>query len=726
MNFNTLLRPRFSALRAAPERPVPRGPSRHGVHEGDARGSSSPEPDEISDVPHPGGGAIISAAGYTFSAFFWIAALSLGALLGYFVTTQYAASPATAVPTIPRAATGEVNSTSTLASVPAAYTSRPLGPRDETVCPAKPLVSNAGQNLPACQTVRRIFDELLEQVLLPFWLGPDGLGVDCESGGFANLGLQPGTIGAGEAWKLRERWLARTPEPRTRLRACIARAATRVPKTPPAASRGARTETETHIRRVFAMARRSPWRRTRWRSSATRCVTTCSAVTSPPSRGRRRGHDVVRAHEVDKHLEGIAAVLMAAAEISMAAEAGGDEAKEAAETADDAFATMQREHGDALPGGGFWPEATERDWSLPDTKHPPRTARRAPRRARGVDDVRRFARRARARGQASWLPSRTRSPMTSKAAKKTLGDDVEVGSTGDEGTTRSPPSGRSSGRSKRSDSGTSRRRTRKRQAFRIVPGGSRVLRSRWNPSPASLHVRGPDDVDPVTGVGAFDVRFGRVLELTWTLLEASRAVERAAFATRGAGGSVADRSSSDALPRPSCARRLAWTFGLHDGGASSPAWAGCGAESETSTEKTWTITRPGHDRERGEWWAELEATTSALHDWELTGSREARNRFVKELGVVWGYFVDWKSEPQAGTLARKFASAGMRASSRTSRGEGGTAGEPRHQEERRKDPFRAVRAVLELQDVLEQGWTARASMDEMRVRRDACVSVSNV
>ena len=52
----------------------------------------------------------------------------------------------------------------------------------------------------------------------------------------------------------------------------------------------------------------------------------------------------------DKHLEGIAAVLMAAAEISMAAEAGSDEAKEAAETADDAFATMQRRHRDALPG----------------------------------------------------------------------------------------------------------------------------------------------------------------------------------------------------------------------------------------------------------------------------------------------------------------------------------------------------------------------------------------
>ena len=212
-SFNTLLRPEFSALRAAPERPS------RAVHRDMASTRATPEglpllnPTKSPTSRTRGGGAIISAAGYTFSAFFWIAALSLGVLLGYFVTTQYAASPATAVPTIPRAATGEVNGTSTLASVPAAYTSRPLGPRDETVCPAKPLVSNAGQNLPACQTVRRIFDELLEQVLLPFWLGPDGLGVDCESGGFANLGLQPGTIGAGEAWKLRERWLA--PHART-------------------------------------------------------------------------------------------------------------------------------------------------------------------------------------------------------------------------------------------------------------------------------------------------------------------------------------------------------------------------------------------------------------------------------------------------------------------------------------------------------------------------------
>ena len=219
-SFNTLLRPEFSALRAAPERPS------RAVHRDMASTRATPEglpllnPTKSPTSRTRGGGAIISAAGYTFSAFFWIAALSLGVLLGYFVTTQYAASPATAVPTIPRAATGEVNGTSTLASVPAAYTSRPLGPRDETVCPAKPLVSNAGQNLPACQTVRRIFDELLEQVLLPFWLGPDGLGVDCESGGFANLGLQPGTIGAGEAWKLRERWLA--PHARTGVRVCAA------------------------------------------------------------------------------------------------------------------------------------------------------------------------------------------------------------------------------------------------------------------------------------------------------------------------------------------------------------------------------------------------------------------------------------------------------------------------------------------------------------------------
>ena len=42
------------------------------------------------------------------------------------------------------------------------------------------------------------------------------------------------------------------------------------------------------------------------------------------------------------------------------------------------------------------------------------------------------------------------------------------------------------------------------------------------------------------------------------------------------------------------------------------------------------------------------------------GKPRGEESVVKELGVVWEYFVDWKSEPQAGTLARKFASAGMR------------------------------------------------------------------
>ena len=714
-SFNTLLRPEFSALRAAPERPS------RAVHRDMASTRATPEglpllnPTKSPTSRTRGGGAIISAAGYTFSAFFWIAALSLGVLLGYFVTTQYAASPATAVPTIPRAATGEVNGTSTLASVPAAYTSRPLGPRDETVCPAKPLVSNAGQNLPACQTVRRIFDELLEQVLLPFWLGPDGLGVDCESGGFANLGLQPGTIGAGEAWKLRERWLA--PHART-------------------AYAFARLHRAGRHARAKDAAGSLPWRADRNGNAHPTCLrdgTPLSVAThamafvrdalrddalggyfTAVAEGGVEGMTLFAPTRDDKHLEGIAAVLMAAAEISMAAEAGSDEAKEAAETADDAFATMQRRHRDALPGGGFWPEVTERDWSLPDTKHPPRTLSAH---LAALEALTTYVDSLVARGAEPGVVAAVANALADDVetlAKKTLGDDVEVGSNGgrrdDEIATLGTLFGTLEALGLGDESGDE---NGKGERSASDPVAREFYDREWNPSPASLHVRGPDDVDPVTGVGAFDVRFGRVLELTWTLLEASRAVERAAFATRGAGGSVADvRPPTLSASKLRAANDYAWTFGLRDGGVVAGVgglWSGV---RDFDGKNVDDYTHQEHDRERGEWWAELEATTSALHDWELTGSREARNRFVKELGVVWGYFVDWKSEPQAGTLARKFASAGMR-SVITDEQREAKAEQPESLDTKRsvrKDPFRAVRAVLELQDVLERG-VDRARVD---------------
>ena len=81
------------------------------------------------------------------------------------------------------------------------------GPQTEAICARPPLLSNAGLVLPKCVAANDLLDELLEQVVLPFWLGPDGLGVDCDAGGFANLGLTPDTRGAGESWRLGERFL---------------------------------------------------------------------------------------------------------------------------------------------------------------------------------------------------------------------------------------------------------------------------------------------------------------------------------------------------------------------------------------------------------------------------------------------------------------------------------------------------------------------------------------
>lgn len=667
----------------------------------------------------PGGSAIISAAGYTFSAFFWIAALTLGAMLGYFVTTQYAMSPATAVPTIPRAAAGEVNGTSALAPVPTAYTSRPLGPRDETVCPAKPLVSNAGQNLPACQTVRRILDELLEQVLLPFWLGPDGLGVDCDNGGFANLGLQPGTTGAGEAWKLHERWLV--PHART-------------------AYAFARLHRAGHHARAKDAAAGLPWRADRNGNPHPTCLrdgTPLSVAThamafvrdamrdaelggyfSSVAEGGVEGMTMFAPTRDDKHLEGIAAVLMAAAEMSLAAEAGSDEAKEAAETADDAFATMQRRHRDKLPGGGFWPEVTDRDWSLPDTKHPPRTLSAH---LAALEAMTTYVDSLVARGAERGVVAAVANALADDVetlAKKTLGDDVEVGSNGgrmnvdDEIATLGTLFGTLEALGLEDQSGDEPGPGEGERSA-SYPVAREFYDREWNPSPASSHGKGPDDVDPITGVGAFDVRFGRVLELTWSLLEASRAVERAAYAVRGAGGSAADvRPPTLSAAKLRAANDYAWTFGLRDGGVVRGVgglWSGV---RDFDGKNVDDYTHQEHDRERGEWWAELEATTSALHDWELTGSRDARSRFAKELGVVWGYFVDWKSEPQAGTLARKFASAGMRSVITDAQREAKEE-QPESLDTKRsawKDPFRAVRAVLEMQDVLKRG-VDRARVD---------------
>ena len=112
-----------------------------------------------------------------------------------------------------------------------------------------------------------------------------------------------------------------------------------------------------------------------------------------------------------------------------------------------------------------------------------------------------------------------------------------------------------------------------------------------------------------------------------------------------------------------------------------------------------------HDRERGEWWSEFESATAGLHEWELVGDRAARRKFVDALAILYGYFVDWKVEPRIGQRTPAFLSAGMRSVISDAQTQ---AKQPETEplSSRRspfKDPFRALRALAELRNVLRRG-----------------------
>ena len=103
-----------------------------------------------------------------------------------------------------------------------------------------------------------------------------------------------------------------------------------------------------------------------------------------------------------------------------------------------------------------------------------------------------------------------------------------------------------------------------------------------------------------------------------------------------------------------------------------------------------------------EWWSEFESATAGLHEWELVGDRAARRRFVDALAILYGYFVDWKSEPRPGQSTPAFFSAGMRsvisdAQTQAKQPETEPLASKRSPF---KDPFRALRALAELRDVL--------------------------
>ena len=83
----------------------------------------------------------------------------------------------------------------------------------------------------------------------------------------------------------------------------------------------------------------------------------------------------------------------------------------------------------------------------------------------------------------------------------------------------------------------------------------------------------------------------------------------------------------------------------------------------------------------------------------------ARRRFVDALAILYGYFVDWKSEPRPGQSTPAFFSAGMRsvisdAQTQAKQPETEPLASKRSPF---KDPFRALRALAELRDVLRRG-----------------------
>lgn len=735
-------------------------------------------PDKESSTPRTPGGTSLRAAGLTCGALFWVVALGVGAALGFFLSHKVgwgAVENARAAP-LDQATAAEGHREQGFGPRAArTFESRPKGPQTETICADPPLLSNAGMVLPKCVSTYTLLHELLDGVVLPFWLGPDGLGVDCENGGFENLGLSPNADGVGEQWKLKERFAL--PHART------AAAFAKLHKTGSysnATKPGSRERDE------------MPWFYVHGNSHPT-CLEDGSPLALAVhamkfltqsmkdtvnggyfwsvSPSTQLGGRYAPTRD-EKRLETIAAVLMAASEIASAADPGSAIEKEAAAVADDAFVVMTSKHR-AAQGGGYWPETFDNDWST--LVHaagqrivPPRTlsAHLAVVEATHayVDSlVRRKAGDAKIATAANTLAADVKTLVENALV---VDDPVgEVGEEDEEAYEEGEESEDEEDTSEASDSSVTSTLSSEdlSQLATLTPGagkdisqavaraaaniGVRVgtnggaLKQRetkdnglgsdeyseeteteknqkfvlarefydkkWNPVSALSTAHGASgESDQVTGVSQFDVRFGRNLEMSWVLLEATRAVERAAAA-------VFQNASSPELigvPRLRIAElasmnAYAWTFGLRDGGVVPGAgglWTGV-RDFHAAAVDDYSGTE--HDKERGEWWAEFESATAALHEWELTGNRAARRHFSDSLAMLYAYFVDWKVEPRAGQRDPVFLSAGLRSfiSDEQREAKQPSAEELATKRSPFKDPYRAIRAVLEMKRVLKRG-----------------------
>ena len=218
-----------------------------------------------------------------------------------------------------------------------------------------------------------------------------------------------------------------------------------------------------------------------------------------------------------------------------------------------------------------------------------------------------------------------------------------------------------------------------------------------------------------------------MLELSWALLSASRMSERAGITAATAaeeaqaeaaeaGDDISTEEKSEAesvvsriyppslpLSRLRSLVDYAWTFGLRSGGVVPGAgglWRGVkDFDSDSVSSDT--------DKDKGEWWAEFEGMVAALHEWELTGNRVARDRFTHQLSVLYGYFADWSPASGVRAVITEEQRRGEEPEPEPKLEPGRSVGRSESTSKRsaRKDPFYTVRGVLEAKRVLAHGVT---------------------
>ena len=535
-----------------------------------------------------------------------------------------------------------------------------------------------------------------------------------------------------------------------------------------------------------------------------------------------------------KYLTGLAAVLMAASEVSAVAPADSPEAAEAAATADEAFKLMMRHHRDDAnkdkskdgvgvgggdgegPGGGFWPEVTRRDWTLEpsvgsaedttisaaddDKTADAEAPAAAPSASLGqeeekedknddgstdatnqeADDAAAVA--AAAAAEAAVEAASEDQPRTLSAHLLCLealtsyvdsfiargvigggGEKREMAKAAAAATTLSEitrtlvqrvlqstnqnqtavaASGVAVGLNGGGDDKSARRFTVPRETYARD----------WSPVPASSFTPTGAMMDGDNSGGQMDVKYGHVLELSWALLSASRTAERAGIAAAAAADAAAEEGDDNEraaqktvvsgfyppslpLSRLKSAYEYAWTFGLRDGGVVPGAgglWRGVknfdASTSSSSSSSSSTSSGAAVDKVKGEWWAEFEGMVAALHEWELTGNRVARDRFTRQLSLIYGYFADWSSGGEGDSEEDSHSRAGGDGEGGAPRGRGGgvrtviteeqrrgeepppavkkkNGGEDTTKTSARKDAFHTLRGVLEVKHVLAHGVT---------------------